>query len=85
MAPQPESVQAVTSWLNKNGISPEVYSSAGDLLRFQLPVDQANKLLNANFTGYVHEKTNTTMVRTLAYSLPADVSEHVAFVYPANQ
>ncbi|KAI0654546.1 subtilisin-like protein [Cubamyces menziesii] len=85
VAPQPESVQAVTSWLNKNGISPEVYSSAGDLLRFQLPVDQANKLLNANFTGYVHEKTNTTMVRTLAYSLPADVSEHVAFVYPANQ
>ncbi|KAI0327206.1 subtilisin-like protein [Cubamyces sp. BRFM 1775] len=85
VAPQPESVQAVTNWLSKNGISPEVYSSAGDLLRIQVPMNQANTLFNANFTGYVHDKTNTTMIRTLSYSLPADVNEHLAFVYPMDQ
>ncbi|KAI8976705.1 subtilisin-like protein [Trametes punicea] len=85
VAPQPESVQTVTNWLKNNGITPEVYSSAGDMLRIQLPTEQANTLFNANFSTYVHEKTNTTMVRTLSYSLPADVSEHVSFVYPTTQ
>ncbi|KAI0356085.1 subtilisin-like protein [Trametes cingulata] len=84
-APQPEAVQTVTNWLTKNGITPETYSSSGDMLRIQIPADQANTLFNANFSTYIHEKTNTTMVRTLTYSLPADVSEHVSFVYPTTQ
>ncbi|KAL7277316.1 subtilisin-like protein [Trametes coccinea BRFM310] len=85
VAPPAESVQTVTNWLKNNGIEAETYSSAGDLLRIQIPPEQANTLFNANFSTYVHEKTNTTMVRTLSYSLPADVSEHLAFVYPTDQ
>ncbi|KAI9067832.1 subtilisin-like protein [Trametes sanguinea] len=85
VAPPAESVQTVTNWLKNNGIEAETYSSAGDLLRIQIPPEQANTLFNANFSTYVHEKTNTTMVRTLSYSLPADVSEHLAFVYPTTQ
>ncbi|KAI0631109.1 subtilisin-like protein [Trametes polyzona] len=84
-APAPEAVQTVTNWLQKNNITAETYSSSGDMLRIQVPFEQANALLNANFSTYVHAPTNTTMVRTLAYSLPADVSEHVTFVYPTTQ
>ncbi|KAI0366839.1 subtilisin-like protein [Pilatotrama ljubarskyi] len=84
-APQPAAVQTVTNWLSKNGVTPETYSSSGDMLRIQIPPEQANTLFNANFSTYVHGKTNTTMVRTLTYSLPADVSDHVAFVYPTTQ
>ncbi|CDO70468.1 hypothetical protein BN946_scf184569.g11 [Trametes cinnabarina] len=85
VAPPAESVQTVTSWLKNNGIDAEAYSSAGDMLRIQISPAQANTLFNANFSTYVHEKTNTTMVRTLSYSLPADVNEHLAFVYPTTQ
>ena len=55
------------------------------MVEIQIPAAQANTLLNANFTTYVHEATNTTHVRTLAYSLPDDVSNHVAFIYPTTQ
>ncbi|KAI0822997.1 subtilisin-like protein [Trametes gibbosa] len=84
-APQPEAVQTVTKWLKNNNITAQTYSSSGDMLAIQIPQAQANTLFNANFTSYTHGKTNTTMVRTLAYSLPADVSEHVTFVYPTTQ
>ena len=55
------------------------------MITFQIPAEKANALLNANYTTYIHEKTNTTMVRTLSYSLPASVSPHVSFVYPTTQ
>ncbi|KAL1949193.1 hypothetical protein VTO73DRAFT_10999 [Trametes versicolor] len=84
-APSAEAVQTVTNWLTKNNITASTYSSSGDLLAIQIPPAQANTLFNANFTSYVHDKTNTTMARTMAYSLPADVSEHVTFVYPTTQ
>lgn len=55
------------------------------MLTIQVPMDQANALLNANYTTYLHEASNSTVVRTLAYSLPASVQDHVAFVYPTTQ
>ena len=55
------------------------------MLTVQVPMDKANTLLGANYTTYVHEASNTTMVRTLAYALPAAVQDHVAFVYPTTQ
>ncbi|KAI0642669.1 subtilisin-like protein [Trametes meyenii] len=85
VSPRPESIQAVSNWLNNNNVISEVYSSSGDVLHIQMPLAQANTLLDANFRPYVHEKTNTTMWRTLSYALPADISPHVAFVYPTTQ
>lgn len=55
------------------------------MVTIQLSAAKANSLLNANFTTYVHEASNTTMVRTLAYSIPDAVHDHVAFVYPTTQ
>ncbi|KAI0366841.1 subtilisin-like protein [Pilatotrama ljubarskyi] len=85
VAPKPESLQAVTKWLKANNISAELYSSAGDMLSVQLSLDQANRLFNANFSAYVHGASNTTLFRTLSYSVPTDVAEHLAFVYPTTQ
>ncbi len=75
----------MSDWLNKNGISPDSTSASGDMVTIQVPAEKANALLNANFTTYTHEASNTTMVRTLAYSLPSDLQEHVAFIYPTTQ
>ena len=55
------------------------------MLTLELSVSQANKLLNADFKPYVHDGTNVTMVRTLGYSLPASVSDHITYIYPTTQ
>ena len=76
---------AVTSWLNKNGLSSKAASPAGDMLTLEVSVEQANTLLEANFMNYVHDQTNTTMVRTLKHSLPASVHDHITYIYPTTQ
>ena len=75
----------MNAWLAKNGITAESTSASGDMVTIQVPTEKANTLLNAKFSTYLHEESNTTMVRTLAYSLPDTVHDHVAFIYPTTQ
>ncbi|KAI0631107.1 family S53 protease-like protein [Trametes polyzona] len=83
-APHPEGLDAVNRWLMKNGVKAEASSSSGDMLTFVIPLGAANNLFHADFNAYAHEATNSVLARTLSYSLPAEVSEHVAFVYPTT-
>ena len=75
----------VTDWLSGYDLVPQVASPAGDILRVDLPVTVANELLGANFTEYVHKDTNSTVIRTLDYTVPNNVLEHLRFIYPTNQ
>ena len=85
VAPSAESVEKVTAWLSKNNITANKISPAGDWLGINVPVSKANALLNADFSEYTVEKTNTTAVRTLAYSIPETLKDHLAFIYPTTQ
>ncbi|PIL23442.1 hypothetical protein GSI_14753 [Ganoderma sinense ZZ0214-1] len=84
-SPRPDSVKAITDWLGGHGLSVESRSYSGETLTVRVPVARANAILAANFTAYTHDTTNTTMIRTLSYSLPAYLHDHVAFVYPTTQ
>ncbi|TFK88151.1 subtilisin-like protein [Polyporus arcularius HHB13444] len=84
VAPSAESVQKVTAWLGKNNITATKISPAGDWLGINVPVSKANALLNADFSEYLVDKTNTTAVRTLAYSVPETLKDHLAFIYPTT-
>ncbi|OSD01496.1 subtilisin-like protein [Trametes coccinea BRFM310] len=84
VAPSAETVQKVQAWLGKNNITAQTISPAGDWLSINVPVSQANALLNADFNEYTYDKTNTTVVRTLAYSVPETLKDHLAFVYPST-
>ncbi len=55
------------------------------MLRAHIPVHQANVLLNANYTQYLHKDSNTSILATLSYSVPPDVKEHLSFIYPTDQ
>ncbi|KAI0808131.1 subtilisin-like protein [Fomes fomentarius] len=85
VAPKPESTKAVLAWLKKANIAPDRTSPAGDMLRVSVPVKQANALFNANYTEFLSHETSTTLVRTLSYSVPADIDKHLSFIYPTNQ
>ena len=85
VAPSAESVEKVQAWLGKNNITAETISPSGDMLSIKVPVSQANTLLSADFNEYAHDTTNQTRLRTLAYSLPETVKDHVAFIYPTTQ
>lgn len=83
-APTSETQQAVNAWLSENGITATALNPAGDWLSFSVPVSQANELFDADFTVFTHESTGKQAVRTLSYSIPADLQGHIDFVHPTT-
>jgi len=84
VAPHPSSVEMVDSWLAHYGVTPGSRTSSGDWVTMTVTVEQAEKMLGAKYNVYKHTITSETIVRTMSYSLPRVIHEHVAVVAPAT-
>ncbi|GJJ09796.1 hypothetical protein Clacol_004020 [Clathrus columnatus] len=82
VAPSSETKSAVDEWLSANGIKATTISPAGDWLSFTIEVSKANELFNTEFSVFTNEATGDQTIRTLAYSLPADLQSHINLVHP---
>ncbi|KAE9405293.1 family S53 protease [Gymnopus androsaceus JB14] len=83
--PSPETVSAVATWLNENGITNLTSSGAfDDWLGFTVPISIANSLLNANFEKFSEVGGPRELTRTLSYSIPVDLKQHIDLVYPTT-
>ncbi|KAI1786417.1 family S53 protease, partial [Ganoderma leucocontextum] len=82
VAPAQDSIDAVNAWLKSNSITAETISPSGDWLSFEVPVSKANELFNANFAVFKHDGTGTEAVRTLSYSIPVELQDHIDLVHP---
>jgi tripeptidyl-peptidase I len=82
VAPSDSTVQAVTSWLDTEGISYNRITPAGDWIAIPVSVDKASNLFGAQFSVYTHDDTGVSTIRTLAYSIPASLREHIDLVHP---
>ncbi|KAI8969572.1 peptidase S8/S53 domain-containing protein [Trametes punicea] len=82
VAPKPQSVDAVKWWLADNGIEATAVTPAGDWLAFSLTVEKATELLDADFSIFKHQETGETSIRTLSYSIPAELTAHIELVHP---
>ncbi|EMD37277.1 hypothetical protein CERSUDRAFT_113931 [Gelatoporia subvermispora B] len=85
VAPSAEAVDAVTSWLQENGLTATQTSPAGDWFTVSLPVSKANELLNADFSVFEHMETGAQAIRTLQYSIPAGFQQHISLIHPTVQ
>jgi tripeptidyl-peptidase-1 len=87
VAPHPDSVEAVNSWLEFHDIDSlnSVHrSGGGDWLTLRIPVDLAEKMLSAKYNIYRHTTSGEELVRTLSYSLPKELHDHVDVVSPCT-
>ncbi|TFK89462.1 family S53 protease-like protein [Polyporus arcularius HHB13444] len=84
VTPKQETIDAVTAWLKENDIEATQASPSGDQLSFSIPVSKANELLDADFSEFTHIDSGTTSIRTLAYSIPADLKGQLDFVHPTT-
>ena len=82
VAPAADTVKLVNDWLSENEISASTISPAGDWLRFSITAEKASSLLDAEFATFKHEASGETSIRTMEYSIPADLTDHVALVHP---
>jgi tripeptidyl-peptidase-1 len=87
VAPRPETLELVSSWLQYHGMPPSSISTThgGCWLKVvSVPVSQANELLGASYQLYYHADTNDTILRTVGYALPAALHRHVHTVAPTT-
>ncbi|KAJ7621942.1 family S53 protease [Mycena polygramma] len=84
LAPTADAVSAVQAWLASHDIVANTSSSAGDWLSLTVPVSKANELLAAKYETFKHVASGKTYARTLSFSLPTEVADHIATVHPAT-
>jgi tripeptidyl-peptidase-1 len=79
-SPSKDAVSSVTKWLKSNGV--KHYKVNGGFIDFALDVKGANSLLGGDYQYYT--KDGQTKLRTLSYSIPDTVAEHIQFVDPST-
>ncbi|KAA1473472.1 subtilisin-like protein [Dentipellis sp. KUC8613] len=82
--PSPDSVSALDAWLSSHNLSSQAYSPAGDVRSVSVTVKQANALLDADYSMFTDQKSGMRAMRTLSYSVPNELKEHVNVVYPTT-
>ncbi|KAJ8454451.1 hypothetical protein ONZ45_g19303 [Pleurotus djamor] len=92
-APHSSTQEVVFSWLSDHGVERKdiKQSGGGDWLTLQVSVPQAETLLNAQYAVYRHasslasdNQTHEYVVRTLKYSLPEAVNDHITVISPTT-
>ena len=82
VTPKPETIAAVNQWFSENGITTKQASPAGDWLTFNTTVSKISEMLDADFSIFTHTASGDQSVRTLAYSIPSNLKDHVLLVHP---
>jgi tripeptidyl-peptidase-1 len=82
VAPSTEILESVRSWLTTNGLSSSLASPAGDWITVNATVEQANKLLQAKYTSFSQDGTDTKVTRTLEFTIPAEVKDSILTIHP---
>ena len=85
VAPSAEAYNSVISFLREHGVTNSHNATMnGDMISATVSVGTAEGLLGCEYHAYYHDD-GTAVTRTAAYSLPAEVSSHVAAVAPTVQ
>jgi tripeptidyl-peptidase-1 len=85
MRPGDETIQEVKEWLNWHGIEDDAVSTTSDRwVTVTIPVSLAETMLNTTYHVYAHKETEETIIRTLEYSLPRHLHDHINLVSPTT-
>ncbi|KAK0203079.1 peptidase S8/S53 domain-containing protein [Desarmillaria ectypa] len=87
VAPHPDSVEAVESWLLHHGVDPTdatFRSSSGSWITIPVSVSKAEQMLGTEYGLYHHLQSSSYVVRTLSYSLPRELHQAIGVVSPTT-
>ncbi|KAH6707490.1 subtilisin-like protein [Leptodontidium sp. MPI-SDFR-AT-0119] len=85
VAPDPGSVDLLISWLNSfSGVSDVAYSVHASSISFKSTVSAASSMLATEFGVFQVTNGNGSVVRSLEYSLPDYLSQHIGLIHPVT-
>ncbi|KAG1868062.1 peptidase S8/S53 domain-containing protein [Suillus tomentosus] len=86
MAPHPETLAVVRKWLALYGLAEEsiTQSPANDWVTIRVPVGLAEVMMTTDYHVYKHAQTGESIIRTMSYSLPEILHDHVDLIQPTT-
>jgi tripeptidyl-peptidase-1 len=75
----------VLSWLDSEGVSNDTIERYGNWISFRATISQAEQILKTRFFYYHHKTSQTTVIRTLEYSLPREIHPHIHLIQPTTR
>lgn len=84
--PREESTAAVLDWLKSSGIPEEDIENDGEWINFIAPVSRAEKMMDTTFKTYQSlVRKEMKRIRTLHYSIPMELREHIDMIQPTTR
>jgi hypothetical protein len=81
--PRAESTSTVLSWLEQSGVDARDIHNDGEWINFYTPVKRAEEMMVTVFKTYQSEaRPDVKRVRSLGYSVPAEVRSHIDMIQP---
>lgn len=84
LRPEPTTLSLVKAWLRSHNLASDPIKGTSDWLTLSIPIPTAEKLLNTTYHTYHHRLSNTTIIRTLSYSLPSILDDHIDLISPTT-
>jgi tripeptidyl-peptidase-1 len=82
MQPSPQSVAAFHGFASDNGLNATAGGGHGEWMSFTTNISHANTIFAASFQQFQHHTAASPITRTLSYSLPFALADHVDTVHP---
>ncbi|KAI9699722.1 MAG: vesicle formation at the endoplasmic reticulum [Candelina mexicana] len=85
LRPSAETTDAILFWMATGGVPDPDIENDGDWINFHANVSQVEKLLNTRFFYYRNSATGTDRLRTLKYSVPRQLHQHIVMIQPTTR
>ncbi|KAL0261685.1 Tripeptidyl-peptidase sed2 [Diplodia seriata] len=86
LRPEAQATDSIIAWLEASGIESEAIEDDGEWINFVASVSQAEKMMDTKFNTYRSEiRTNIRKIRTLEYSIPAELHEFINMIQPTTR
>jgi tripeptidyl-peptidase-1 len=82
--PSEQAIHLVESWLVGRGVKDFSCSLAGDWITTSQPISVVEELLDTNYYIFQHEEDQELMIRTLEWSIPVHLNDHIDAIQPTN-
>jgi tripeptidyl-peptidase-1 len=84
--PHASSTDAVLDWLKESGVAADDIENDGEWVNFVAPVSTAEKMMATEFKTYQSlVRPDVKKIRTLYYSVPATVRDHIDLIQPTTR
>lgn len=82
LRPSDDTVGRIIAWMKSERVPSKSIERHANWITFTVPVSQAEDMLKTRFHSFRNDVSQETAIRTLQYSVPRDIRDHVQMIQP---